>query len=448
MRGKRSALLGVGLFPVLVWEALAGEPPGVPEKPWFPFPELPVVLWYEDFETGAPMFTLGKIDDPPAGPAVPGAPAAPAATLAGPLGSGGKAYLLGEVAITNTDKKGAATKINLSLTKVKIPNGIRLAQLALFANAWVEDPGDLQFTFQAKEKCAHREAVTTAKKWTPITFPLSEVARLKVTDVVTELEVLYIPRNVKTYQKVYLDDILVASGVPKPADILPHVLRARQRVRGLERTTAKDGFAFLPQNQDALRNMLTASLRRKKAKSVLVMGPCPGDGSAWVKALSAAAAKAKLVGYTFIPAEAPDNSPVGGLSDMRALLRYNLDKTQALLVLLVLGYKDTGGAGTPAESARVVIERALAAGCVPLVSLPPPVAALSPTDKPRVETFVNAVSNVCTPKGVTVIEASSALKDVADPLSQGELSAAAADGVAAVSAAALKHLETYLLNRK
>jgi hypothetical protein len=29
---------------------LALEPQGPPEKPWFPFPELPAVLWYDDFE--------------------------------------------------------------------------------------------------------------------------------------------------------------------------------------------------------------------------------------------------------------------------------------------------------------------------------------------------------------------------------------------------------------
>jgi hypothetical protein len=341
------------------------------------------------------------------------------------------------------EKTGSAAKLNLAQAKVRAPAGLRPSQIMLHFTVYAEDAGDLQITFDGKHNA--RSNIGTAKKWTPVTIPFSEMTKLQASDVVTDIQFLLVPRFGSEYVKVYIDDILITNGVTKPAATLALARAARKHIKDLERTAAKDGFTFLPQNQEMLRAAIASRARMNKARTVLVVGPRPASTAALAKALTAAAAKARLDGYKFTAAEAPDKSEVGGLGDMRRLLKYLLQKTLPQFVLLAPSYADAKGAGVPAESMRVVIERALAAGCIPLVSLPPLVKDLPQGDKPKIEGFENAVSNAWLPKGVTLVEASSVLNDGPAALQDGELSQAGLEGVANVSVAAIKHLETNLL---
>ncbi|MCY3020579.1 MAG: hypothetical protein NTW87_16285 [Planctomycetota bacterium] len=478
MSAKLSLLICAALLYGSMPALRAGEPPPPPppppEKPWFPFPELPTVLWFEDFENGAGALTLGKLDDAPAnvvgaagaaaggaanpggvpakagGPAgnAGGAPANPAGAAGGTGVGSGKAYLLSEVSFTNTERKGAWAKIELSRTKVKIPGGNKPAAIQFHFLIWAEEAGNLQITLPGKEKSMTLENVAAAKKWLPISFTLGAFIHIKPTDnPVSDVELLFIPRMSKTYQKVYIDDILITNGVAKLATLMPAVQMAQKRIKEIERTVAKDGFGFSPQNQETLKALLTSSHRRR-AKSVLVVGPRPADGAALAKALNAAATKAKLAGYTFTAAEAPDKSAAGGLDDMRALLKCMIEKNSPQFVLLAPSYRDIKGGGVPADSLRIVIERTMAAGCVPLVVLPPVVAAVSQGDKPRIEGFANAVNNTFGARGIPLMDPSVALKAAAAPLTDGELNEAGLEGVATVAVAALKHLDTYVISRK
>jgi len=422
----------------------APQAPAVPEKPHFPFPEFPAILYFEDFEGGESVLSVGKVEDAPAVPTA-GTPVAPVAPPPGPpAAGGGKAYLLGSVSLTNMpDKTGSAAKLSLAQAKVRVPGGNRTNQIILHFAAYAEDPGDLQLTFDSKFNV--RNPISATKKWIPLTVPFSEMIKLQPADVISEIQFLFVPRTGKAYVKVYIDDILITNGVSKPAETLVLARAARKRIKDIERTAAKDGFTFVPQNQELLRAAIAGRAHINKAKSVLVVGPCPPNTATLAKALTAAAAKAKLDGYTFTAAEAPDKSAVGGLDDMRRLLKHLLQKTLPQFVLLAPGYADAKCAGVPAESMRVVIERALAAGCIPLVSLPPLVKDLPQGDKTKIEGFVNAVSNAWLPKGITLVEASSVLNNGPAPLQDGELNQAGLEGVANVGVAAIKHLEMHLL---
>jgi len=445
------------------------QPPAVPEKPFVLFPELPAVLWFEDFENGSGLAELGKVEDAPANGqagAQVGAPAAapnipaktpaakepnvppnvPVGALVAPGDGSGKAYMFGAVSVIGSTRPGAWARLNFGLTKIKIPGVHKLGQIAVHFSVWAEDAGELQVSSGGKP--IGRLSIPTAKKWTPLTVHFNDLARTAPNDAVNDVHMLYIARTAVTSQKVCLDDVLVAAGTAKPAEVMPLIQALRKRQKDIEKTTAKDGFVFSPLNVDALRNALAASGRRRSGKSIIVMAPRSGDGRGLVKALNDAAAKGKLTGYTFVPAVAPDNSPVGGLADMRMLARYNMEKVSSQFMLLVVGYNDARAPGRVDESVRVVLERVVAAGCIPIVSLPPLVPALSSTDKTKLESFENAVGKVCATRGVTVIEAASALKDVAAPLKDGELNEAGLAGVAKVSVDAVRHLDTYLLTRR
>jgi hypothetical protein len=426
-------------------------PPVPPEPPstWRPYPQLPSVLWHEDFDGDTSLVKYGKVeavpadaDKPPADPRLPLQSRLPLAD--------GKGLLMGEVGIIGTTQRWEKADLGLSNTRLKLPGGHKINDLGLYCVCWAEEAGTLMLVLPTKDgRIEASRPVPTAKTWTAVSFRLSDLGgrggRLTPDDNLTEMGFMFRPRDATAFRKVYIDNIVVTLGVPKPADVVPLLGAARKRAQEFERTTAKDGFSCTPAHVDALRTAAKAAKQRRKPKCVLVVPPRPEDGAALVKDLTAAATAAKLSGFTFVLAAAPDESPVGGLDDMRTLLPADLDRVQPQFVLLALSYADVRSGARPADSLRIVLDRTLAFGSLPLVSVPPLFA--DAPERQKLEQTVANINAFCVHKGAPLIEAATVLKGVPGPLDKGELGSAGLTALTAVWVSALKHLDAQLSAR-
>src|SRR4029078_850888 len=144
------------------------------------------------------------------------------------------------------------------------------------------------------------------------------------------------PRDIKQYSKIYLDDFMIVGNNIRPPDLMPRVQMVRKMVLDVTKTPAKDGFSYSVQLQENLKAALKTANKRHRGKTVLVMGVHPADNDQLVKTLGVAATKIKASGYKFEPFVTPEGEPSAGLDDMRTLLAYNLQKSDAEAVLLVL----------------------------------------------------------------------------------------------------------------
>lgn len=398
-----------------------------PEKPRLPFPELPAVLWYDDFEAPSTLASGGKWGEAPNDP-------------------GRKAYQLGEVRFQNSTKVGARAELNLSNSGLNIPNGLNEAQILLEFKVWAEDVGDIQLEVTTQKGPVRiRGDHLTAAKWTPISIRLSQIPQLKPADTIVKIQVLYIPSTAVTFRKVYLDDFMALNGVRRSEDVMPLIQALIKRRQDMERNPEKDGFLFRAEHLEDLRQTLRAQTQRRKPRTVLVVPPRPQDGEALVQALQKAAPEARLSGYSFVPAEAPGGTPSGGLEDVRTLLPYNLNKSQAEFALIMFSYGDLQSGGCSPEVAGVAVDRALALGCVPVLIVPPLVAA---PNRAKLEGVVKALNEMGASRSIVVVEASSQHKDAGNTVVQGELGPAGFGTTAAAALNAVKCLELHIFNRR
>lgn len=413
------AVLLLGYSAVLEAQAVA------PEEPWFPYPQLRSVLWYDDFDGPSFLGSSGKIAETPDKP-------------------GSNSYLLGEIRFTNLTKVCSTANLNFGTTRVKVPNGNNPSQVLFCFNAWAEEDGDLQLQVATpRGNVPIRAGRLVAKKWTPVSVRLSEVRGLEAKDVIRNIQIIFIPSVGPDYRKVYMDEVMVLNGVKKAEDVLPLINALNQRLREATRTQDKNGFAFWPQKLDSLQQAVKGT--RRKRSSVLVFPPRPEDGASWVEALKKGASKAKLYNYAFLPAEAP-GGPAGGMADARTLLPYNLEKHQAEFVVIAFSYGDMQSPGSSPEVVRVAMERALGVGCLPIFVIPP----LLPSAPRRadLEKFVKEVSDIAATKGAIVVEASSVLDKTGPLLDKGELSPQGLEASANVVLDAIKCLSVHVLGRR
>ncbi|HEY3324773.1 MAG TPA: hypothetical protein VGP72_30250 [Planctomycetota bacterium] len=449
MRTRSLSALAVCL--ILASGALLAGTPAPPEPPstWRPYPQLQSVLWDENFNGDTSFVKAGTVSSIPDAPKAGPDPHVPAVSSAPPLADG-KAMLLAEANVSGTMLKWEKGDIGLANTKLKLPGGHRISDLAIFCVCWAEEPGDLTLAFPGEKapKETPKQHVL-AKTWTPVTFRLSDVGgrggHLEQTDNLTELSFMFRPHDATAFRKVYIDNVVVTVGVHKWADVLPLLTMARKKTQEMERTTATDGFVCTSNYIEALRSALKTARSRVKPKSVLVVPPRPEDGATLVKHLTAAATAGKLAGYSFVAATAPDDQPVGGLADMRTLLPSILERVQPQFVLLSLSYADLRSGARPDESLRLIMDRTLAVGSIPIVGAPPLTADLP--DRPALEQSVNNIKTFCASKGAPLVEAGVMLKGVTGPFDKGELSSAGLNAVAVVWVSVLKHLEAQLLAR-
>jgi len=410
--------------------SFGGEEP--PAKPWRPFPELNDVLWFEDFENPSTLFEKGKV------------------ATENSLTPGGHTYELGE-ADWGRNEKVVWTAAQINRSGLKVPGGLNPNHIMVQFNIWADDSGEITIKFKHSAGDYEEKARPNKEKmWVPVTIKFADLrnkAGLPKPEQVAEwLEIIFKPRD-KKLPKVYIDDVIFTSNSVRPMDVMPRILSARKNVIELTRTVAKDSFNYSPHNQDMLKAALKTAGVRRKPKHVLVIGSTPSESDELVKALAVAAPKIKATGFAFNPVSTPDGT-AGGLDDMRLLLPYNMQKENAESVLLEMGYEDVMRPGRPAESVRVVIERALAAGCIPVVVLAPLSPSLGQGEKTKVESFNTGISNVCIQTGAVYIDPNAANKSAPAAYDKNELSAAGRDGVAAVAAQVVRHLELNLFTRK
>lgn len=431
----KAAVLPLALILSLALPSLsAGEEPAPPpEKPWRPYPELPDVLFYEDFEGAETITEKGKNHAE--------APAAP----------GAHCWELGEHEWAKNEKVVWAV-LPINKTKLKVPGGINPNQIWVQANFWTDETGDAVFKFKhSGGEYEDTQRALKEKTWVSVVMRFNDLhnknARPEAEQVATVFEILFRPRDRKKLPKVYIDDVVITTNGVKPADILPRAMGARKLVLELTRSIARDGFTYSPHSQEMLKTTLKAAGPRKKPKSAVVLASKPGDADELVKDMSAAAGKLKAIGFTFNAAAAPDG-PAGGLDDMRQMLPYSLAKDNAEYAVLALGVSDATKPGRPSESVRVVLERTLAAGSIPIVILAPLAPAQEKTEKAKVEGFNNALINVCLQMGVTMIDPNLANKSAPAAYEKNELNAAGLEAVANIAALTVKHIDANLFAKK
>jgi len=400
---------------------------GRPQPRWYPFPKLPAVLWFDDYEEESHLGSGGQVAETPDKP-------------------GSKSYQLGKrpVMYNNQRMDASVATLPFGTTRLSVPGGLKPTQLIFRFNVWAEEVGSIRLKVATKRSSKDvRGTKVPAKKWTPISFRLSEVKDMKPEDVLQNVEVFYLPGVGTQFRKVYLDDVMILNGVKKPEALLPILEQYRAQMKQQERDQEKDGFTFRLRALHPLKEAVKGS--RRKRRSVLVFPPRAEDGATLQQAFKTGASKTKLYGHTFQLAESPDGQ-AGGLEDARTLLPYNLDKHQSEFVIIMFSYKDMKTPGCAPEVVQVAIERALQVGCIPVIVMPP--LLNSAPGRANVEDFVKKAGTLARTKGVVVIEASSLLAKISDALVKEELGPKGLEATAAVVCEALKCLNLHVLGRR
>ncbi|MGD0088518.1 MAG: hypothetical protein ABSE73_01230 [Planctomycetota bacterium] len=406
--------------PLFQTPALRGE-----EKTSRPFPEMPEVLYYEGFETSAVTWKVGKVDT---------------ATVQGP--GNAHSFKLGETKKDNDKWWSGSTDL-----PVRFPAGMDPNEIHIQFMLWTDEMGEIGIKFKDGDfsEKAHSMKV---KAWCPVLLRLCDLTKDKkhVTKDASfrNVEVSFRPRDKNKTPNVFIDDFIISCGA-RPADLLPRLATLESGHAALIRSAAQDGFTFSPQIKEALQSALKHQTGSRKPKTVLVVGARSSDTNELVKGLEADAAREKAAGFNFVPAAAPNGFPLGGLDDMRTLLSYNIQKTEAGVALLMLGHADTLARGRPGDSTKVVLERILEAGCVPILCLPP---APQKNDKGKPDAFTSSVSNVCLELGVPWVDEGFCIKNLKNAMDKQDLSTAGVEALAGLAMQAIKHVDASVFPRK
>ena len=206
--------------------------------------------------------------------------------------------------------------------------------------------------------------------------------------------------------------------------------------------------------EDALQAAVKHNKLRKKSKTVLVMASRPADMDTLKAALPIAAAKIHGGSeFKFVFADAPDGSPATGLDDMHTLLQYNIYKNDAEIALLVLGENDVSDGILPgtvpgSETIRAIQERAIEAGCIPIVCAAPGNMTSNTKIRSNLDRLWSAA--ITASKGATApwLDIGFAYRDNAAALDKGELTAVGIQSFSELAMKAIKHVDMYVYGRK
>jgi lysophospholipase L1-like esterase len=420
------------------FRAAAAEPappPEAPKPPFRPYPQLPPVLWYDDFSEKWSYYTEAKPTD-----------VNPDLRQKGnPCLEMGPAW--------DKNNKVQWIVVKPQTMNVKFPNGDKPQAVAVFFNVWIEETGEI------KLKCVHKGgdyedkiAVSKEKEWYPLTFKLGDMrnkaSHAEPEHIIERMEIIYTPREKKEYKKVYIDDLLITTGLPKPQMVLPIVQKFRHEIVEMTKSYDADGYTFNAHSRERMKDIVKAGGRRKRNKTVTVFGPRPGDAAELAKGLASAAGKLKLNVYTFANGDIPDLGPTTGLEDARAFVASNVARSESDVVLLLLSASDAKLPGRPSEHVRLFVERAIEHGAIPIVCLPPEIPGLADKEKKDLDGFNNAVTNLCDNVGAPILNTTMALKSVPAAFDGTNLNAAGLEAVANLAATAIKHIDTQVLSAK
>lgn len=436
MMRRLLTLLAFIALPVFAATSPADDPPlkkEPPPKPWRPYKEIPEVLYFESFEGEGPgIWSIGTIQDK-----VVQTPGSHSLKLA--------AY----------EEKEQTTRGEASLAALgsfHLMGGLRPSDIKFQFMIWAEAPGKVVTSMGDDAKGWYSETTSVGKgqTWTTISMDLAELYNghqiLRETGVLNQIRIVFKPNTPK--QTAAFIDELVLVNVLRPPEVMPHLLSVENKRSEVFRMAPRDGFAFNYYGQELLQNAVKAPHGRRKAKTVLVLASRPEDTEPLKAALAAAQTKAKS-DFHFVFAEAPDGSPVAGLDDMHTLLQYNLQKSEAEMALLVLGRADVADGTTPgSETIRVIQERALESGVVPIVCAVPPGMTSVAKDRTNLDRLYSAAITASRMTGAPWVDIAFTYKDNAAALDKGELSAVGLASLADLSIKTLRHMDQFVFGRK
>ena len=403
-----------------------------PPKPWRPYKEIPEVLYFESFEGEGPgVWNIGTIQDK-----VVQTPGSHSLKLA--------AY----------EEKEQSTRADASIAGLgpfHLMGGLRPSDVKLQFMIWAETAGKVTTNLgDDKGWFSTTSSVGKAQTWTTISMDLAELYNghqiLRETGVLNQIRIVFKP-NPPKQTAVYIDDFVIING-QRPPEVLPRLLAVEGKRSEVFRMAPRDGFSFNYIGQEALQSAVKSPRGRRKAKTVLVLASRTEDVEPLKAALAAAQTRARS-DFRFVFAEAPDGSPVAGLEDMHTLLQYNLQKSEAEMALLVLGHADVADGVTPGnETIRVIQERALESGVVPIVCNAPPGMTSVAKDRTNLDRLYSAAATASKLTGAPWIDIAFAYKDNAAALDKGELSAIGLANLADLSIKSPRHMEQFVFGRK
>ena len=407
-----------------------------PAKPWRPYPEIPEVLYFESFEgETAGIWDKGSINDK---------------VVQAPGTHSYKMTML-EWAKDNTQYIQADIA---GLGPFKLLGGLRSSDVKIQYMLWVEVTARVETQFyEGTTLFKNNFHATKAQTWTPVTLDLATCegsGSKRPTDktVLNQLKIQVQPENAKACT-AYIDDFIITH-VAKPADVLARVEGIDGKRGEVLRIAARDGFYFNYVAEENLQAAVKRGKGHKKPKTILVMTSKPGDMETLKAALPAAAAKVHGGSeFKFVFADAPDGTPATGLEDMHTLLQYNILKSDAEMALLVLGEADVSDGLVPgSETIRAIQERALEAGCIPIVCAAPGNMTANQKVRTNLDRLWSAVITASKATTVPWVDIGFAYKDNNAALEKGELTAIGIQSFAELSMKAIKHVDTYVFGRK
>ncbi len=403
-----------------------------PPKPWRPYKEIPEVLYFESFEGEGPgIWNIGTIQDKVV--QTPGSHAL-------------------KLAAFEEKEQSTRGEANISgLGPFHLMGGLRPSDVKLQFMIWAEATGKV-VTSMGDDKGWFSEttSVGKAQTWTTISMDLAELYNghqiMRETGVLNQIRVAFKP-NTPKQTAVYIDEFVIINGL-RPPEVLPRLLAVENKRSEVFRMAPRDGYSFNYIGQEALQNAIKSPRGKRKAKTVLVLASRTEDVEPLKAALTAAQTKAKSE-FRFVFAEAPDGSPVTGLEDMHTLLQYNLQKSEAEMALLVLGHSDVADGVTPgSETIRVIQERALESGVIPIVCNAPPGMTSIAKDRTNLDRLYSAAATASRQTGAPWVDIAFAYKDNAAALDKGELSAIGLANLADLAVKSLRHMEVFVFGRK
>jgi len=401
------------------------------ETAWRPFPDLPQVFFYDDFEGGSEsVFEKGRI-------------------VKNATTGNSSAYELGATDWSVGDRIVWGVG-HLSRLPLKMPGGADPNLISINFMLWSDDPGVLIVKlFHPRGDYEVAQRIQKANLWTPVSVPIMELRngkfRPEADHACTKLEIQVRPRD-KRLPTVYIDNVMICMG--NAAQYQQRLQTARNQMAAMARNTARDGFSFSQQYQTALKDALKMAGKRRKPRTVLVTGARLNNDVDLITRLTQAAQKQRAGNFTFVAASAPDAVPVAGLQDLRTLLLYNLQKTEAEMVLLVMQPGDYTTADAVSRGLRVCLERTLTSGAVPVVCLPAVPSDASGDVRQKSDALSSAASAVCAKLAVPWIEPGTVLANAPDSFAGGQLSAAGVERLSVLAVQTLRHMDQYVFGRK
>jgi hypothetical protein len=433
----RAAILALALVLFSIGASTAADDPPPPKKeppkPWQPFKDIPEVLYFESFEgENAGIWDKAAINDK-----VVQAPE----THSLKLGAAG-------------DKENSMVgRANIGgLGPFKLVGGLRISDVKIQYMAWADIQGHVDVTVgDGKTNWKHAFNINKTQTWTAVQLDLAmcdnSYGHPKENTALTELTINFVPQHAKACT-AYIDDFIISNAV-KPAEILPRVLAIETKRSEVLRIPSRDGVSFNHLGQDMVQSAIKASKLKRRARTVVVIAARPADTEALKTALPAAAAKLKGGSdFKFVFAEAPDGTPAVGLEDMHTLLQYNIARSEAEMALLVLGDSDVNDSAAPgSETIRVVQERALECGCLPIFCAAPGNMTGNTKLRSNLDRLWSAVAASSKATGAPWADIAFACKDQG-ALEKGELTTLGFQNLAELSLKAIKHADTYVFGRK